>query len=76
MTPEPVWTFWRMEKSLSPAGIQTLDCPAHSLVSIMMRLFQIILCSQSLLYAPFRKDICVLYLWIPISITVGQTCLP
>jgi len=33
-TPKTVCTFWRREKSLAPAGIQTLDCPAHSLVII------------------------------------------
>jgi hypothetical protein len=28
--PEQVQTFWRRKKSLSPAGIRTLDHPAHS----------------------------------------------
>ena len=31
---EPTWTFWRTEKSHVPAGIQTQDHPAHTLVSI------------------------------------------
>jgi hypothetical protein len=31
--PEPVWTFGRREKSLVPAGDQTTDRPAFSLVS-------------------------------------------
>jgi hypothetical protein len=32
-SPEPVWAFWRTEKSLYPARIRTLDCPAYSLVA-------------------------------------------
>ena len=31
--PEPVWTFWRSEKSLAPTGIRTPDRPARSLVA-------------------------------------------
>jgi hypothetical protein len=27
--------FWRREKCLAPTGIWTLDCPAHSLVTIL-----------------------------------------
>jgi hypothetical protein len=35
---EPVWSFWRREKSVVPGRIQTLDCPAHSLVTILIML--------------------------------------
>jgi len=31
--PEPVWTIWRQEKSLNPAGIRALARPASSLVT-------------------------------------------
>lgn len=30
----PVWTLWRIEKSLVFAGIGTLDRPAHGLVPV------------------------------------------
>jgi len=30
-----VWTFWRREKSLTPAIIQTSDNPDHSLLTII-----------------------------------------
>jgi hypothetical protein len=33
--PEPVWTFGRSEKSLTPAGIQTPNHPAHKLVIVL-----------------------------------------
>jgi len=33
LAPEPVWMFWRREKSLTPAEIRTTDRPAHSLVT-------------------------------------------
>jgi len=29
---EPVWTFWRGQKSPIPARIETVDRPAHRLV--------------------------------------------
>jgi hypothetical protein len=32
LDPEPVWTFWRSEKSHATAGIRTPALPAHSLV--------------------------------------------
>jgi len=28
--PETVWTLWRREKALAPAGIRTMDSPAIS----------------------------------------------
>jgi hypothetical protein len=31
---EPVWTFWRSEKSLARVGTWTLHRPAHSLVTV------------------------------------------
>jgi len=31
--PEPVWTYWK-RKSLALPGHGTLDCPAHSLVTM------------------------------------------
>jgi len=31
--PESVWTIWRREKRLVPAGIQTLACPDQRLVN-------------------------------------------
>jgi hypothetical protein len=31
--PEPVWMFWRREKSLAPAEIRTPDRPAHTVVT-------------------------------------------
>jgi hypothetical protein len=31
---EPVWTFWRREKTLAPSGIQNPDSPAYSQVTI------------------------------------------
>jgi len=36
--PELMWTFWRREKSLVPTGIQTMDHPAHTLVSLLTTL--------------------------------------
>jgi hypothetical protein len=39
--PVLVWTFQRKEKSLVPAGIQNLDHPAHSLVTIRIMLSQL-----------------------------------
>jgi hypothetical protein len=36
--PEPVWMFWKREKSLTPARILTLDHPACSLVTILAAL--------------------------------------
>ena len=33
-SPGAVWTFWRKEKSLAPAGIPIPSCPACSLVPI------------------------------------------
>jgi hypothetical protein len=32
--PEPVWKFWRIEKSLVLARMQTLVHPPHSLVAV------------------------------------------
>ena len=32
--PEPVWTFWRREKPIPPAGIRTLDRPARKVVTV------------------------------------------
>jgi len=32
--PEPVWTFWRREKSLFPTGIQTPDRTVRSVVTL------------------------------------------
>jgi len=37
-SPQPIWTFWRIEKSPAPARNRTLDCPAHSLVTILAML--------------------------------------
>jgi len=31
---KPVWEVWRTEKSLSPVGIRTPDCPVRSQVTI------------------------------------------
>jgi hypothetical protein len=39
--PEPVWTFWRREKSVATAGIQTPDCTTHSLTAISTTLYQL-----------------------------------
>jgi hypothetical protein len=30
---EPVWTFWRRDRFVAPAGTETLDCPNRSLVT-------------------------------------------
>ena len=38
---EPVWTFWRGQKSPTPARIETADRPAHRLVSIPAMLPQL-----------------------------------
>jgi len=38
--PESVWTFCRRQKSLTFAGSQTTDCPAHSSVTITTTLSQ------------------------------------
>jgi len=35
--PELVWTFWRSDKSLVPAGIQTPDRPDHSVIFTLSR---------------------------------------
>ena len=40
--PEPVWKFWRREKSLGPARIQSPDCPTCSLVTILFELSQVL----------------------------------
>jgi hypothetical protein len=32
--PEVVWTFWKREKPMSPAGIRTLDRPAREVVIV------------------------------------------
>jgi hypothetical protein len=32
---EPVWTFWRKEKSLAPAKNHISDCPAHIIITIL-----------------------------------------
>ena len=32
--PEPVWTFWKRDKSRYPAGIRTANRPSHNLVTI------------------------------------------
>jgi len=32
-TPQPVWSFWRREKSPAPTGIRAPDRPARTLVS-------------------------------------------
>jgi len=34
LAPEPIWRFWRKEKSLGPARIQTPNHPIHSLAII------------------------------------------
>jgi hypothetical protein len=39
--PEPIWTFWRRENPLLPAGIRTAVCPARSLVTTPTTLFQL-----------------------------------
>ena len=36
-TIETVWTFWRRQKSLAPAGIQNPDGPVRSLDTIRVR---------------------------------------
>jgi hypothetical protein len=36
--PEPIWTFWWTEKSTATARNRTLDCPAHSLLTILAML--------------------------------------
>jgi hypothetical protein len=40
IAPEPVWTFWRRDKSVAPAGIWTPDRPVRSLVAIPTTLSQ------------------------------------
>jgi len=40
MAPDLLWRFWRKEKSLASARIQTLEHPACSLVTILSTLFQ------------------------------------
>jgi len=39
--PWPGWTFWKTEKSLKVTGVQTLDRPAGSIVSIQHMLSRI-----------------------------------
>jgi putative SOS response-associated peptidase YedK len=34
--PEPIWLILRTQKSFAPAGIQTSDHPAHSLVTTLI----------------------------------------
>jgi hypothetical protein len=34
---EPVWTFWRRDKSVDPGGIRTPGRPARSLVTVPLR---------------------------------------
>jgi hypothetical protein len=34
---QPVWTIWRREKSIAPAGMRTPDRPARSMVAITLR---------------------------------------
>jgi hypothetical protein len=38
--PQPVWTFWRRTKSLSPTGIRTPDRPACSVVAVSTTLWK------------------------------------
>jgi hypothetical protein len=41
-TPQPVWTFWKKEKSLASAGIWTLDPPARILVGLLTALSRLV----------------------------------
>jgi len=40
LAPDSVWTFWRRQKSLTFAGNQTTDHPAHSWVTVTTTLSQ------------------------------------
>jgi len=40
-TPEPVWTLWRTEKSLTTTGIRTPDHPVRSLVAVLTTLLRL-----------------------------------
>jgi hypothetical protein len=42
--PEPVWAFWRKEKSLTPAWVLTPDPPTRSLVATPTTLTRYGLC--------------------------------
>jgi len=37
---DPIWKFWRWEKSCVPVRIWTLDCPVYSLVTVLTTLPQ------------------------------------
>ena len=38
LVPELVWTFWKGVKSLAPIGNWASDCPAQSLITILIEL--------------------------------------
>ena len=38
--PQPVWTFWKREKSVASAGIQTPDRAAGNLVAVLTAVSQ------------------------------------
>lgn len=57
--PEPVWTFYRTEKSLAPTGIRSRDCPARRPVTTPPELSQLQLSDGRELYVTwFRMRKC------------------
>ena len=54
---EPVWTFYRREKSLTSGGNRTPDTPAHNIVTISR---QYVMAVSEILLSEFQNKKCTL----------------